>query len=181
MTEGENLQYLQSQLEVYLSLLDITPATQRIHRKAISGFFPLLFARGRKIPCEDDYDDYRCYLHFQKKKSLSFTDYAVSCVQRFFTWSAENPKCTSIETLNTPPKQRPRTKRTRRVSTLLSPYLYESLEILANYDCTDIPTMLNTVVSKYVAQRKNDIDRVKDYELVKKGMAIAGVQIETLR
>lgn len=50
---------------------------------------------------------------------------------------------------------------------MLSAYLYEAIELLAGYDGIDISTMLNALVSKYVAHRKNDIDQVK------KGMAIA--------
>lgn len=163
MTESENLN---AKLDVYLSLLNVTPATKNIYKKAISGFFPLLLANGRNIPLDDDYDDYGYYLLIQQKKSVSLTRDAIRHVQRFFSWLAENPNCTSIETVNTLPEQRPRTKRARRVSTMLSAYLYESLEILANHDCTDIPTILNSLVSRYVAHRKNDIDRVK-------GMAIA--------
>ena len=82
----------------------------------------------------------------------------------FFSWLAENPKCTSLETLNIPLKQRPRRKRERRVSTSLSSYLYEQLELLANHDGIDIPTMLNVIVSKYVAHRKDDINREKNIQ-----------------
>lgn len=166
MTEYETLN---AKLEVYLSLLDVMPATKSVHRKAISEFLPLLLERGRNIPLDDDYYDYRYYLHFQKKKSLSVTQLNIRCIERFFSWLAENPECTSIETVNTKPEQRPRLKRTRKVSLLLSPYLYDSLVLLADNDCTDIPTMLNALVSRYVAHRKNDIDRVK-------GMAIAEAQ-----
>ncbi len=166
MTEYETLN---AKLEVYLSLLDVMPATKSVHRKAISEFLPLLLERGRNIPLDDDYYDYRYYLHFQKKKSLSVTQLNIRCIERFFSWLAENPECTSIETVNTKPEQRPRLKRTRKVSVLLSPYLYDSLVLLADNDCTDIPTMLNALVSRYVAHRKNDIDRVK-------GMAIAEAQ-----
>lgn len=158
MTEYETLN---AKLEVYLSLLDVMPATKSVHRKAISEFLPLLLERGRNIPLDDDYYDYRYYLHFQKKKSLSVTQLNIRCIERFFSWLAENPECTSIETVNTKPEQRPRLKRTRKVSVLLSPYLYDSLVLLADNDCTDIPTMLNALVSRYVAHRKNDIDRVK--------------------
>lgn len=166
MTEYETLN---AKLEVYLSLLDVMPATKSVHRKAISEFLPLLLERGRNIPLDDDYYDYRYYLHFQKKKSLSVTQLNIRCIERFFSWLAENPECTSIETVNTKPEQRPRLKRTRKVSVLLSPYLYDSLVLLADNDCTDIPTMLNALVSRYVAHRKNDIDRIK-------GMAIAEAQ-----
>lgn len=166
MTEYKTLN---AKLEVYLSLLDVMPATKSVHRKAISEFLPLLLERGRNIPLDDDYYDYRYYLHFQKKKSLSVTQLNIRCIERFFSWLAENPECTSIETVNTKPEQRPRLKRTRKVSVLLSPYLYDSLVLLADNDCTDIPTMLNALVSRYVAHRKNDIDRVK-------GMAIAEAQ-----
>lgn len=166
MTESEKLN---AKLDVYLSLLDVMPATKSVHRKAISEFLPLLLERGRNIPLDDDYYDYRYYLHFQKKKSLSVTQLNIRCIERFFSWLAENPECTSIETVNTKPEQRPRLKRTRKVSVLLSPYLYDSLVLLADNDCTDIPTMLNALVSRYVAHRKNDIDRVK-------GMAIAEAQ-----
>lgn len=166
MTEYETLN---AKLEVYLSLLDVMPATKSVHRKAISEFLPLLLERGRNIPLDDDYYDYRYYLHFQKKKSLSVTQLNIRCIERFFSWLAENPECTSTETVNTKPEQRPRLKRTRKVSVLLSPYLYDSLVLLTDNDCTDIPTMLNALVSRYVAHRKNDIDRVK-------GMAIAEAQ-----
>lgn len=166
MTEYETLN---AKLEVYLSLLDVMPATKSVHRKAISEFLPLLLERGRNIPLDDDYDDYRYYLLFQKKKSITLIQPIIRYIERFFSWVAENPECTSLETVNTKPEQRPRLKRTRKVSVLLSPYLYDSLMLLADNDCTDIPTMLNALVSRYVAHRKNDIDRVK-------GMAISEAQ-----
>lgn len=65
MTEGENPN---AKLDVYLSLLDVMPATKNVHRKAILGFFPLLLANGRNIPLDDDYDDYRYFLLIQKKR-----------------------------------------------------------------------------------------------------------------
>ena len=166
MTEYETLN---AKLEVYLSLLDVMPATKSVHRKAISEFLPLLLERGRNIPLNDDYYDYRYYLHFQKKKSLSVTQLNIRCIERFFSWLAENPECTSIETVKIPPEQPPRKKRARKVTIMLSAYLYEAVELLADYDGIEIPTMLNALVSRYVAHRKNDIDRVK-------GMAIAEAQ-----
>lgn len=78
MTEYETLN---AKLEVYLSLLDVMPATKSVHRKAISEFLPLLLERGRNIPLDDDYYDYRYYLHFQKKKSLSVTQLNIRCMK----------------------------------------------------------------------------------------------------
>ena len=166
MTEHEKLN---AKSEVYLSLRRLSHETKRIYRQAFLDFFALLLERGRNTPIEDDYDDFRYYLRFDLKKEISTAEYAISCVKRFFAWSAENPECTSLDTVKTFPQQAPCKKRSRKVSTMLSAYLYEAIELLADYDGIDIPTMLNALVSKYVAHRKNDIDRVK-------GMAIAEVQ-----
>ena len=160
MTENEKLtQKLKNflSLEVYLSLLDLTPKSKQEHRKAILNFLCLLFSRDRNTPVEKDYEDYDYYLRILRKKSITTTESAISYAQRFFFWLSENPECISIETLNTLPVQRPRRKRTRRVSTLLSPYLYEQLKILADNEGIDIPTMLNAIVAQYVAHRKDSI------------------------
>ena len=101
----------------------------------------------------------------KKKKSITLIQPIIHCIERFFSWSAENPECTSLETVNTKPEQRQRLKHTHKVSVLLSPYLYDSLETLANHDYTDIPTMLNALVSRYVAHRKSDIERAETMSL----------------
>ena len=144
---------MNSKLEFYLSLLDITPATKRIHRKAILGFLALLRERCRNAPIEDDYDDYRYQLQIERKKSISSVEYALSSVRRFFSWVKANPECSSIETMNTPPVQSPSKRRTRRVSTLLSAKVYENLALLSKHDGIEISAMLNTLITKYVAYR----------------------------
>lgn len=154
---------LYSALDVYLSLLNITPNTKRIHKEAISNFFCLLSLCGRNTPMKDDYDDFRYYLLFEQKRSISAVNNAISCVQRFFSWLAENPECVSTETVKTLPEQKHR-KRGRRVTTYLNATQYEHLKSLAELDATEIPTILNMLVMKYVAYRKADIERVKGIE-----------------
>lgn len=158
MTEYE---ILNTKLEVYLSLKRVSYTTQKIYRKVLLDFFALLVQQGRNTPIDDDYNDFRDYLYFDLKKSISATEYSLSCVKRFFAWSALNPECMSVDTVKVKPQEYPLRKRRRKVSTMLSPYLYEALEILADYDYTDIPTILNALVEKYVARRKRDINYVK--------------------
>ena len=157
MTVNENLNRkieLFLSVEVYLSLLDVVPEYRLQHRKAILDFLCLLFSRDKNSPTPKDYEDYSYYLQVLRKKDSEYVRYAISYVERFYSWLAENPKCISLETLTTPPKQRPRRKRSRRVDTLLSADLYEGLSLLAKDNNVDIPTMLNVIVSKYVAHQK---------------------------
>ena len=160
MTENQKLNQklkLFLSLEVYLSLLDLAPKSKQEHRKAILDFLCLLFSRDKNSPVEKDYDDYGYYLQILRKKSITTKESAISYAKRFFSWLSENSECINIETLNTLPEQRPRRKRTRRVNTLLSPYLYENLELLANEEGTDIPTKLNAIVAQYIARRKSNV------------------------
>ena len=157
MTVNENLNRkieLFLSVEVYLSLLDVAPSYRLQHRKAILNFLCLLFTRDKNSPTEKDYEDYDYYLRFHRKKDISIAESEISYVRRFYSWLSENPNCTSLETLTTPPKQRPRRKRTRRISTLLSGSQYEELRLLADERCIDVSTVLNEIVSKYLAHQK---------------------------
>lgn len=147
-------------LDGYLSMLNITLPTKRIHRKAISDILALLSVRGRKIPLEDDYDDY-CYYLLKQGKSIENQKYAMSCIRKFFAWLAENPNYTGHKEPHTTPTQSPRKKRARRVSILLPPAMYDSLEKLAECYSMDIPTVINDIVAKYITACKDKIDSLK--------------------
>ena len=155
---------IQLSVDVYVSLLDLAPNSKQEHRKSILDFLCLLMTRDKLSPDEKDYEDYHHYLTVTRKKSLTLADNAISYVKRFYDWLSENPNCHDVEKVKTLPKQRPRRKRSRRVSTLLSSCLYENLQLLAEHDNTDIPTILNTIVARYIAHRKGDINCEKSIQ-----------------
>lgn len=166
-------EYLDTKLTEYLYTLKLTPATKQKHKEAISDFFALLIVRDREYPAERDYDDFGKYLIVNEKKNLADMEREIGYIKRFFSWLAKNPNHNDIQ-----PEQPLQPQKTHRVTTVLTPYLYEGLQILAHYDDMEIPTILKNLVIKYVAYRKHDIERVKDYELSIKGMTIAGANTD---
>ncbi|MBQ3456383.1 MAG: hypothetical protein IJG36_08100 [Synergistaceae bacterium] len=159
----EKSENLNAKLEIYLTLLRATPATKQRHKQAISEFLALLLERGRNIPVEDDYNDYRYHLRIKEHQSISATESAISCINRFFYWLAENPDCTDINTATIP--KNPNMCRSRRVSAVISPYLFESLTLISEHDGVDIPAILNALVMNYVTYRKKDIPALKEKKI----------------